>query len=472
MVGAGDLPVPPNTNAFLTRSNTLMPHRWHVQGICVTSDAIYMSLYDGIYKFDWNGELLRFVSADKHTGDLCYHQGLIYAAVALGEGTERGRIDVYDSDLRLVRQNKFRFPADGITCLDGVLYVGLGPNSDRRNPYLGSRFGKFDAETLKPLCDPFLVDPGYPVCSGVQNITTDGKLLYVSFYTPDEDTPRFSVFDRDFRPLSSHKFGHRQGCEIVGGAPDGVTRFAYAYTVNWLWAGHDKPPPQALINYADLKDGRIVEFPLSGNVRTESLPFTVVKRFEGTATCGVIKSPHHDPFLTREGSLAEGKLRGMCVSADAIYLSQGDFLFKFDWSGRRILKVPAKGPGDLCFSNGKIYTASLSGSLDVYDSNRLGLISSKPCPPDVGITVVNGVVHFGEAKGSCLASDGIVLYAHEGPFDVVAGVSGGAVRFVHPVQLGSDCKGEGAPLQAYFLFSEMKDGVVKDVSRYFPYKKR
>ncbi|HOG93062.1 MAG TPA: hypothetical protein PLE80_05780 [Opitutaceae bacterium] len=250
-------PIPPNWKTFLTRENALPKSNGHVQGMCVTHDAMYMTLHTGVYKFDWKGHLLKTVPADRHTGDICHWKGRLYTAVCL-PGIQpdglRGRIDVFDEELNLVKQAKFKLPADGITCLGGVLYVGLGPVQDPKAPFRGNWFGKFDAETLEPLCEPFVVDHGYDVCAGVQNIATDGEKLYINFYTPEEGTPCFFVFDLDFKVLGSHVFGWRHGFDLVGGAKDGAVRFVWLETVGWM---SSEAYPQALVNYAELKDGRI-----------------------------------------------------------------------------------------------------------------------------------------------------------------------------------------------------------------------
>jgi len=254
-------PEPPNLMPWTTREGTLERMHGHVQGMCVSSNAVYMTLHNGLYKFDWRGNLLKKTPADIHQGDVCIWDGRLYSAVDLGDG-QTGRIDVYDLDLNFVTNTAFAKPADGIACLDGVLYVGLGPLKDPKRPHRGNWFGKFDAKTLAPLCEPFVVDHGYDSSAGVQNIATDGKVLYVNFYTPEMDTPCFFVFDRDFRVLGHDTFGWRQGLDVVSwpswNDKDAVL-FAYAVTLGWPRQKRDgsSPPPQALVQYAAWKDGRM-----------------------------------------------------------------------------------------------------------------------------------------------------------------------------------------------------------------------
>ena len=150
--------------------------------------------------------------------------------------------------------------ADGITCLDGILYVGLGPAGTKAEPYRGNWYGKFDAETLKPLCEPFRLDHGYDCCAGVQNMTTDGTYIYANYYCPDEtaDTPCLIVFDKDMKVKGAHLFGWRQGLDVVPGGKNGAVRFVYCTTINWIGSSTKCGiPVQALIMFAELKGGKM-----------------------------------------------------------------------------------------------------------------------------------------------------------------------------------------------------------------------
>jgi hypothetical protein len=260
----------PNWTTIVTEPGAIQEQygqtkKWcgHVQGACVSSNAIYFSFHDQIVKTDWYGRLLNRVPVDPHGGDICLWNGKLYTAVCGKQETpgNRGRIDVWDENLKRIGSREFKRSADGITCIGGVLYVGLGPARIPDKPFRGNYFGKFDAETLQPLCEPFLVDHGYDVCAGVQNIATDGERLYINFYTPEENYPCFFVFDKDFKVLQSHVFGWRHGVDLVGGGEPGVVRLIYAVTLNcWSKASKlqlDTAPSQNLFLYAELKDGKI-----------------------------------------------------------------------------------------------------------------------------------------------------------------------------------------------------------------------
>ena len=239
----------------------------HVQGMCATSNALYFAFHNQILKTDWYGRFIKRVEAERHTGDICWWNGRLYTVVSVGGRRKEtpkitGAIQEYDENLTLLREVTWTgHGGDGITCLDGVLYVGLGPARDPAKPFRGNYFGKFDAETLQPLCEPFLVDHGYDASAGVQNIATDGEKLYINFYTPEEDYPCFFVFDKDFNVLQSHVFGWRHGVDLVGGGEPGAVRLIYALTINcWSQASKQKldpAPSQNLFRYAELKDGKI-----------------------------------------------------------------------------------------------------------------------------------------------------------------------------------------------------------------------
>ena len=244
----------PHWETILTAPGALTDERGHIQGMCISSNALYFTMMGGFTKTDWRGRLVRKARQpvrNVHTGDICHWRGRLYAALcsfpdgpffgkdaATGKPL-RGMLQVLDEDLNVVKQRAIPRPPDGIVCLDGVLYVGLSvARLYADKPWRGNWYGKFDAETLEPLCDPFTVDHGHDSYAGVQNIATDGEFLYVNFYTPDETarTPNFVKFDRDFKVLGVTRFGYGQGFDFVPGGKAGAVRFICCDTVNWLTA--------------------------------------------------------------------------------------------------------------------------------------------------------------------------------------------------------------------------------------------
>ena len=240
----------------------------HSQGMCVTSNAFYFSFHNQIVKTDWKGRFLKRAEVVPHGGDICHWNGRVYVGVwePPAKKGEKGctAIKVYDAEtlepIKERRMPEWQNAADGITCLDGVIILAMGMEkwgSDGRSNY----FGKFDAETLEPIGEPFVVSHGEPSSCGGQNLTTDGTYIYVCYYTIDEAarTPNFIVFDKDFNVVGKHVFGWTHGVDVVPGGKDGAVRFAWCTTLNNNW-DYDSPiVPQMLVQFGELKDGKITD---------------------------------------------------------------------------------------------------------------------------------------------------------------------------------------------------------------------
>ena len=240
----------------------------HIQGMCATSNALYFAFHNQIVKTDWCGRLLkRAENLVRHQGDICWWNGRLYTIVCHLNGPN-GSIQMFDEDLNLVKERVFTRPAgaggDGITCLDGVLYVGLStvalPGEEKQVRHC-ARYRKFDATTLEDVGGTFTVDHHSPLYStGQQNITTDGTYIYVASDVPDEGGCNFFKFDKDFNVLGKWPFGWFQGVDVVPGGRDGAVRFVYCSTPNWMMP-REKPglSVHALVLFAELKDGKIAD---------------------------------------------------------------------------------------------------------------------------------------------------------------------------------------------------------------------
>lgn len=262
----------PHWELVATAPGALVDRTGHVQGICISTNAVYFSQCGGIAKTDWRGRLVRKglqPIKGVHTGDVCWYRGRIYAAVCcfpqgpfLGkeDGQDlRGCIQVYDEDLNLLRQRNIVRPPDGIACIDGVLYVGLGAaRMHPDKPWRGNWYGLYDAETLATLREPFMVDHGYDSYSGVQNMATDGESLYVNYYVPDENpgTPNLVRFDRGMKVLDAVAYGYGQGFDFLPGGKGAARRFVFCSSVNWL-AGDPDLPVVGLLTFAEWGPGGI-----------------------------------------------------------------------------------------------------------------------------------------------------------------------------------------------------------------------
>lgn len=193
---------------LMTEPGALTSGMGHVQGIDATDEAIYLSHDKGLFKIDWNGKLLASVDAPRHTGDICVWKGRIYTAAhvinpgdGLSGGSGGGLVEVYDKDLKLVKSRALDFGIDGITCVDGRLYVGIGRNHPR--PMRGHVIGFLDAETLEPMgtCG---TDYGHATCWGPQDLAYDGEHVWMMFY-PAKGEPGCGRFTKDLVSVTSVK---------------------------------------------------------------------------------------------------------------------------------------------------------------------------------------------------------------------------------------------------------------------------
>lgn len=159
----------------------------HVQGIAISEDALYCGLFNVVVKFDLaTGRLLKSVQAPRHTGDVCWSNGRLYTSVARGLFCGKrpkdflGLVQVYDADLNLVKEKQLPMALDGITALDGVIFAGTCPANGER--HRGCRIVRLREDTLD-FIDEVAIDPGFEMKWAVQDMSTDGKLLYFSFYS-------------------------------------------------------------------------------------------------------------------------------------------------------------------------------------------------------------------------------------------------------------------------------------------------
>jgi hypothetical protein len=171
----------------------------HVQGIAISEDAVYCGLYNKVMKFSLaTGKCVKSVDAPPHTGDVCWHDGRLYTSVAARRPDDQGRrgmVQVFDKDLNLVGEKRFATIFDGIAALDGVLYIGVG--FDKGDPHTGCQVARVKESNLE-LIDLVDIDPGITMHYGVQDIATDGRLLFLSFY-PAKGSPGMAVYTKDMK---------------------------------------------------------------------------------------------------------------------------------------------------------------------------------------------------------------------------------------------------------------------------------
>lgn len=214
----------------------------HVQGMCSDGIGFYLTQMTGIFKVDGLGRPIRSVKAISHTGDVCWHDGKLYSSVSVYGGPEKGKgkIQVFDADLNLVRERAYPRGMDGIAFYGGKLYVGRGshletvpPGPDgkpqSKTPHLENEMAIVDPDTLE-LLEVKTYGHGRKTRYGAQNIATDGKLLYVSFYPGEEGAPDLVAYDKDQKPVRSFNAKASNGLEFVG-IRDGEPRFLKCETV-------------------------------------------------------------------------------------------------------------------------------------------------------------------------------------------------------------------------------------------------
>lgn len=211
---------------FAAGQNAFDPKGGHVQGIAASAEALYVAQMTQLVKLDWTGRPLKKLSVISHTGDIAWHGGELYTAVAVYGGPNKGKgmIQVFDKDLNLLRETLVDRTLDGIACLDGILYVGMGAKTQpSKKAHRVNVVGRFDAKTLKEIAPRADFDYGYQTHYGFQNITTDGEFLYGTFYAV-KGAPGVAVFDRNLRVLGTRDVRASLGFDVVpfarlGGRP-------------------------------------------------------------------------------------------------------------------------------------------------------------------------------------------------------------------------------------------------------------
>jgi len=250
---------------FFTEPGALDPAGGHVQGACTDGEFYYLSQMTGICKFDRSGKLVKRVAAVCHTGDICWHDGRLYSSVAVYQGPhkDKGMIQVFDRDLKLVREKLLDRPTDGIAFLNGVLYVGGGSNLETvphtpgqapqsKTPHRENVILRLDPETLEVI-GRAVIDYGYKTRYGVQNIATDGRQLYLCFYAV-KGAPGVAVYGPDLKLQGTIDFTAGNGFDALpGAAADGKTRFFACQTIN----SPDKPL-RCRITFYEL-DGKVMK---------------------------------------------------------------------------------------------------------------------------------------------------------------------------------------------------------------------
>lgn len=206
------------------------PKGGHVQGLCEGDGYYYLSQMTRLFKLDRAGRCVKSVPVLSHTGDLCFYKGHVYTSVSAYTGPHKGKglIQVYDADLTLVREKVYPRGMDGIACLNGKLYVGngchretvpheAGEEPQSKTPHLDNDMAIVDAETLE-LEKVVPYTHGRKTRYGAQNIETDGRLLYITFYPEGKDDPDLVAYDAHLKPVALYRAQSSNGLVYRGEA--------------------------------------------------------------------------------------------------------------------------------------------------------------------------------------------------------------------------------------------------------------
>ena len=231
----------------------------HVQGACASEDAIYISHVAGIFKLDWNGNVIKHVPAERHTGDLCYNEGKVYSVLGKwgsGGKTKVCRLQVWDADLNFLAEKPLPElkGLDGVTVLDGILYHGVGYSSPV--PRSSHSLGRIDLKTMESLPQVKFELP-YQTRFCQQKLTTDGKLIYMTFYPAAGASYALSACDRDGKLVAHYGLKAGMGFERLpkGRFPGERPRFLKVNSSGGKQKDGTVKPPSVSFDFYELVDG-------------------------------------------------------------------------------------------------------------------------------------------------------------------------------------------------------------------------
>jgi len=232
----------------------------HVQGACASEDAIYLSHIAGIFKLDWEGNVIKHVKAERHTGDLCYHDGKVYSVLGMwgsGGKTKVCRLQVRDAELNFVAEKPLPElkGLDGVTVLDGIIYHGVGYSSPV--PRSSHSLGRIDLKTMESLPQVMFELP-YQTRFCQQNLTTDGKLIYMTFYPAKGASYALTACDKDGKLVAHYDLRAGMGFERLpnGRFPGEHPRFLKVNSQGGKQKDGTVKPYTVTLDFYELADGK------------------------------------------------------------------------------------------------------------------------------------------------------------------------------------------------------------------------
>jgi len=207
---------------IVTEPGALKGTDGHVQGIACSDEHIYLAFTTDLIKLDWTGKVVKRAPARRHTGDIAYRNGRLYACVGKTKDPNKGlgglaHIQVFDTDLNLIGEK--RTPSapgiDGIGIWgDNEVFVG-GGSVECGKPHTSNLVVRLNAK-LEPTASAW-VDYGSRTKHGVQNVTVANGLVWCFFYPadPKKGDKNCAILDRDLRLVGTFSLGSANGVDIL-----------------------------------------------------------------------------------------------------------------------------------------------------------------------------------------------------------------------------------------------------------------
>lgn len=241
--------------AIVTEPGALGALKGHIQGACCSDDAIYLSHVEGIFKLDWNGNILKHTILPKHTGDICYWRGRIYDAL-YNDVDGENNIIVLDDDINVI--GSFKTPGGGCaTVHNGILYVGTGPRDSKPH-----RFNNITMFTL-PDCRPIAtmtLDYGSETKYAAQCLASDGKFIYAVFYAASGGIPCV-VLTPDLKIVGTTRFNASTGFDFLPQSRNDSVHprcFKINHIGDWRVPANQPNPAQIKIDFYEVVDGNFI----------------------------------------------------------------------------------------------------------------------------------------------------------------------------------------------------------------------
>lgn len=206
---------------ILTEPGALDGTDGHVQGIACSDENIYLSFTTTFVKLDWNGKVVHRAPARRHTGDIAYHNGRLYACVGKTKDPDKGlgglaHIQVFDTDFNLLGEK--RTPSapgiDGIGIIGDDIFVG-GGSVECGKSHTTNLVVRLNSK-LEPTLSKWL-DCGSRTKHGVQNVTVANGLVWCFLYpaNPKAGDRNCMILDTNLNLIGTMNLGTSNGVDAL-----------------------------------------------------------------------------------------------------------------------------------------------------------------------------------------------------------------------------------------------------------------